>query len=253
MQVDAQLDLLKQILKNLRFPDRLNAHPWVNSLTVRETVAQDASLTGKNPGAQLVLTLGKLFRQMLPATPPQDGKRLDTRWGRFGILAANYFAPLLFGRMYPRTLREAWRRIDQAILLFVYDAPADQVKPEQVQAYRLVGDEPDLAANSTISDWHRMGLQDLTELFLNHEKHLSDSSGMPSILFEEEDRGRSRSRPKRRPVDKLRQIAGTALAVEYSFASPDRLYIFISSAKGWHIHHQMQAVKISDITSLEHK
>ena len=157
MPVDAQLDLLKQILENLRFPDRLDAHPWVNSLTVREAVARDASLAGKSPGAQLALTLGKLFRQMLPITPPQGGKRLDTRWGRFGILAANYFAPLLFGRMYPRTLREAWRRIDQAILLFVYDAPADQLKPEQVQAYRLVGDEPDLAANSTISDWHRGG------------------------------------------------------------------------------------------------
>ena len=249
MQVDAQLDLLKQILKNLRFPDRLNAHPWVNSLTVRETVAQDASLTGKSPGAQLVLTLGKLFRQMLPATPPQDGKRLDTRWGRFGILAANYFAPLLFGRMYPRTLREAWRRIDQAILLFVYDAPADQLKPEQVQAYRLVGDEPDLAANSTISDWHRMGLQDLTELFLNHEKHLSDSSGMPSILFEEEDRGRSRSRPKRRPVEQAASNRWHMLW-RWSIVFALLIALIFIGAKGWQIYHQMQAVK-SDITSLE--
>ena len=191
MPANAQLDLLKQILEKLRVPDRLDAHPWASSLTVQEAIAQDAALLGKEPGTQLALTMGKLFRQMMPTTPPQGGKRLDTRWGRFGILAANYFAPLLFGRMYPHTLREAWRRIDQAILLFVYGVPADQLKPEQVQAYQLVGDEPDLAANSTISDWHRGGLQDLLDLFLNQENHLSLSLGKPSPILNEKNANRS--------------------------------------------------------------
>ena len=249
MQADAQLDLLKQILENLRFPDRLDAHPWVNSLTVREAVARDAALAGKSSGTQLALTLGKLFRQMMPATSPQNGKRLDTRWGRFGILAANYFAPLLFGRMYPRTLREAWRRIDQAILLFVYDAPVDQLKPEQVQAYRLVGDEPDLAANSTISDWHRMGLQDLTELFLNQEKHLSISTGLPSILFAEEDRGRSRSRPKRRQAEKAASNRW-GMVWRWGIVFLFLIALIFVGAKAWQVYHQMQAVK-SDITNLE--
>ena len=177
------MDTLKQILENLRTPERLDSHPWVESLTVREAVEQNPALASKSPGAQLALALGELFRQMLPATPPQDGKRLDTRWGRFGILAANYFAPLLYGRLYPRSQREAWRRIDQAIFLFVYGKTEQQLTPEQAHPYRLVGDEMDLAANSTISDWHRSGLEELTDLFINHETHLSLTRGEPSPVL----------------------------------------------------------------------
>jgi hypothetical protein len=253
MPVDAQLDLLKQILENLRFPDRLDAHPWVNSLTVREAVARDASLAGKSPGAQLALTLGKLFRQMLPITPPQGGKRLDTRWGRFGILAANYFAPLLFGRMYPRTLREAWRRIDQAILLFVYDAPADQLKPEQVQAYRLVGDEPDLAANSTISDWHRGGLQDLLDLFLNRENHLSLSLGKPSPILNEKNANRSKQNMRVKHQQKgifsnLKKNLGKWGS--YLALTALLLALIFAAFKGWQIYQMLKAVK-ADISQLE--
>jgi hypothetical protein len=167
-----QVEQLKFILENIRSPERLDDHPWTSSLAVQEKVSRDSSLVNKGPGLQLVMTLANLFRQMMPNTPPQSGKRLDTRWGRFGILAANYFAPLLFGRIYPRSLREAWRRIDQAILLFVFGKPANELKPEQVSMYQLVGEELDLPANSTISDWHRSGLQDLADLFANQEKHL---------------------------------------------------------------------------------
>lgn len=249
MNSNSYLQLLRQILENLRFPDRLDSHPWAKSLTVREAVARDASLAGKSPGEQLALTVGELFRQMLPATPPQDGKRLDTRWGRFGILAANYFAPLLFGRMVPHNLREAWRRIDQAILLFVYGAPADQLKPEQVQAYRLIGDEPDLAANSTISDWHRMGLQDLAELFLNHEKHLSISTGMPSVLLDEEDRDPSSRRLKRRQAEDAASNRWRRLWL-WGFVFAFLIAIILIGAKGWQFYRLMQAVK-SDGTNLE--
>ncbi|MFZ5878374.1 MAG: DUF4012 domain-containing protein [Chloroflexota bacterium] len=169
------LEEIKYILENLRLPERLDDHPWARSLTVQEQAAQDPSLAGKSPGQQLAQVIGDLFRQTMPATPPQHGKRLDTRWGRFGILAAYYFAPHRFGRLQPRSLREAWRRIDQAILLFVYGAPANELKPGQVQPYQLIGDELDFPANSTISDWHRSGLQDLADLFLSHENHLKDT------------------------------------------------------------------------------
>ncbi len=174
---------LKEILENFGAPERLDDHPWTRCLSVREAVARDPALAGKSPGIQLAMTLGNLFRQTMPATPPQKGKRLDTRWGRFGILAANYFAPLMYGRLHPHSLREAWRRIDQAVLLFVYDTPPDHLKPEQAALYRLVGDELDFPANSTISDWHRGGLQDLTDSFIAQEKHLSLASGNPSVVF----------------------------------------------------------------------
>ena len=252
MQSNEQLGLLKQILQNLRFPDRLDSHPWAKSLTVREAVERDPSLTEKNPGTQLIMTVGKLFRQLMPTTPPQDRKRLDTRWGHFGILAANYFVPLLFGRMYPRTLREAWRRIDQAIFLFVYGATANQLTPEQIQAYRLVGDEPDWAANSTISDWHRNGLQDLADFFLTHEKHLSLSSGEPSVLFEGENDGRYRNRSKQHQAKVATSNHGRLLwrwvkaFILVAFLGT----LFFMGAKGWQVYRLMQAIK-GDIANLQ--
>jgi len=253
MQADAQLDLLKQILKNLHFPDRLDAHPWVNSLTVREAIARDASLARKSPGAQLALTVGELFRQMLPATPPQDGKRLDTRWGRFGILAANYFAPLLFGRMYPRTLREAWRRIDQAILLFVYGKTSDQLTLEQIQAYRLVGDEWNFAANSTISDWHRGGLQDLLDLLLNQENHLSLSLGKPSPILNEKNANRSKQNMQVKNQQKgifsnLKKNLGKW--GKYLALTALLLALIFVTLKGWQIYQMVMVVK-ADIGQLK--
>lgn len=172
--------LLRQVLENLKTPDRLDGHPWAESLTVQEYVGGHEEVAGQGAGTQLALTMGGLFGELMPVTPPQDGKRLDTRWGRFGILAANYFAPLCFGRMYPHNLREAWRRIDQAILLFVYGKTADELTAEQVNAYRLIGDDGDFAANSTISDWHRDGVEALADLFVNHEKHLRLAAGTTS-------------------------------------------------------------------------
>ncbi len=142
-------------------------------------------LAGKSPGVQLGLALTDLFRQTMPPTPPhQDGKRLDTRWGRFGLLAASYFAPLLYGRPYPRSMRKSWRRIDPAILLFVYGKPADELRPEQIKPYELVGNELDMPADSTISDWHRVGIDELAAAFLNREQHLSLSMGRPSAVLE---------------------------------------------------------------------
>ncbi len=247
-QAGTPLDRLKRILENLRHPERLDAHPWTGSLTVREAIERDASLKEKSPGTRLVLAIAELFRLMQPATPPLDGKRLDTRWGRFGILAANYFAPLLYGRAYPHTMREAWRRIDQAILLFVYGVPADQLDQEQVRPYRLVGDEIDMPANSTISDWHRSGLQEMADLFIDHEKHLSLTSGKPSPLFEQEGNGRSSARrTKGAPgfwEGLFRKRGRAALAVVMLAV------LAFAGIKSWRIHQQMQVVK-GDMKQLE--
>ena len=175
---------LKEILEQVRTPERLDGHPWTQSLLVRDAIEREHSLADKPPGMQLLLVFGEIFREMIPATPPTKGRRLDTRWGRFGILAANYFAPLLYGRAYPGSLREAWRRIDQAILLFVYGEKQEDLEPGQVDIYQLVSEEPDMAANSTISDWHRGGLEGLTELFINRERHLSLARNEPSPILD---------------------------------------------------------------------
>jgi Protein of unknown function (DUF4012) len=239
---------LRKILANLRSPEQLDSHPWTNSLTVKEAIEQDPSLREKGRGTQLALALGQLFRQLLPTTPPQDGKRLDTRWGRFGILASNYFAPLLYGRLYPHSLREAWRKIDQALLLFVYSVPAEQLKPEQVEAYRLVGDELDMPANSTISDWHREGLQDLTELFVNHEQYLSNSSGQPSILFSGDGNGRPYRRPKTQPLKSPRRFVWRMTTIVLLLVLLAALSFL--AVQVWGIYNQLHTVR-NDVTSLE--
>jgi hypothetical protein len=174
------LEELKTILENSLHPERLDSHPWAAS-----PIMQDAQADAKSPGQRLVFAVSQLFTQMRPSAPPKRGKRLDTRWGEFGILAAQYFAPLQFGTPTPASLRDAWGRIDQGILYFVYGKPADALTDEEKAPYRLVGDEPEVAPVSTLSDWHRKGLLRLAEVIQARESFLSKS--VTSASGEDED------------------------------------------------------------------
>ena len=58
-------------------------------------------LLDKSPGQRLVYAISRLFIQMMPATPPRRGKRLDTRWGEFGMLAAEYFCSTALWGTHP--------------------------------------------------------------------------------------------------------------------------------------------------------
>src|SRR5512143_1405446 len=117
----ASIGTLKYILENSLHPECLDAHPWTSS-----PILQDVAAEG-SPGQQLVTAISGLFAQMMPSTPVKRGKRLDSRWAEFGILAALYFAPLQFGTPSPASLRDAWGRIDQSILYFVYGKKQDQL------------------------------------------------------------------------------------------------------------------------------
>ena len=151
---EQSLVLLRLVLENLSKPENLSNHPWVNSRMVKEACDRNAGLSVQPPGMQLIQTISRLFRKMIPNMPPKHGLRLDTRWGEFGILAAQYFAPLIFNYPFPVSLREAWQDIDRAILLFVF-GDNKNIKEDDLNRYRLIGDEPEIAPNSTISDWHR--------------------------------------------------------------------------------------------------
>lgn len=178
-----QLETLKIILENSLQPQRLDTHPWTKSLIVLASGKEPSGLDGKGPGQQLVIALEKIFVQMMPRTAPRRGKRLDTRWGEFGILAALYFAPLSFGAPAPASLREAWGRIDQSILYFVYGKSEASLSIEEKESYKLVGDESEVAPNSTLSDWHRNGLQRLLDMILARESYLSKILSEPAVIF----------------------------------------------------------------------
>ena len=157
---------------------------------------------------------------------------MDTRWGRFGILAANYFAPLTFGRLYPRSLLEAWRRIDGAILLFVYGKLANSLTPEEVRAYRLVGDEPAFPASSTISDWHRQGIEELAGLFATHEQALSEALNEPSPVLSEQ------------PLTERKRSRGAGWLVFWLTILATMLVgIGLTAAKGYRMYQRLQTVR----------
>ncbi len=84
---------LKNILEHSSAPSQLNDHPWTKSLLVRQFVAEMGDSSTNSPGYQLLAALGKLFRETMPSTPPREGQRLDTQWGRLGILASLVFPP----------------------------------------------------------------------------------------------------------------------------------------------------------------
>ena len=176
------LETLKNILENSLHAELLDSHPWTKSLSVLDVVANNPDLQDAPAGQQLVFFVGKIFAEMMPGTTPRHGKRLDTRWGEFGILAAQYFAPLKFGVPSPASLRDAWGHIDQSILLFVYGKPEDMLSNAEKEAYKLVGDELEVAPNSTISDWHRKGLMRLADVILARENYLSKSLSKPVVI-----------------------------------------------------------------------
>jgi hypothetical protein len=93
-------------------PRLLDAHSWTRSLIVRQESADNPDLLEKSSGQRLIYAISRLFMQMIPATAPRRGKRLDTHWGELGMLAAEYFSPLIFGEPTPASLREAWGLID---------------------------------------------------------------------------------------------------------------------------------------------
>ncbi len=166
------ISTLKEILQNIRTPEKLDDHPWVKKRVVKDFASKNEAVAAQSAGNQLIFALGELFKELQPPISPRHGKRLDTAWGRFGILAANYFAPLLYGRVHPRTLRDAWWRIDESILVFVYGADYEEKTKEEIEKYALLGDQAEFAANSTISDWHRKGIQELADIFMNNEERL---------------------------------------------------------------------------------
>lgn len=163
------LVLLRTVLENLDQPEKLNTHPWVNSRMVTEACDRNPGLNGLAPGERLVQTISSIFRMMMPNTPPRRGLRLDTHWGEFGILASQYFAPLVFNLPYPGSLREAWQNIDRAILLFVFNDDKG-IKEEDHIRYQLIGNEPEIAPNSTISDWHRKGIEQFSNFITQYKK-----------------------------------------------------------------------------------
>ena len=223
-----EVETLKEILKHIRDPEALDRHPWTESLVVQAAFAQDGR--DLSPGQRLVAAIGELFTQMRPATPPKRGVRLDTRWGRFGLLAAQYFAPYAFGTRQPETLYDAWGYIDPAILWYVYGRPARELSPAEVERYRFVSDERGVAPYSTISDWHRKGIERLAAAFYAREKQLSRSLV---------------SSPKRvrQPVPAWVRMVRTVLL------SAVLLLLVLGGLKGWRLYQSTRRV-MGDVSAL---
>ncbi len=202
----SQLETLKHILENSLQPQELDSHPWTNSLIVLDLIERMPKLKHQSPGQQLVSAIGILFTQMMPSTAPRRGKRLDTSWGEFGILAAQYFAPLQFGVPLPVSLRDAWGRIDQSILLFVFDKGQETLSDAEKEMYKLVGDELEVAPNSTLSDWHRKGLVRLVDLILARENYLSTLLSKPAVISRNQSAGVRADDPSLSPEIKRRPV-----------------------------------------------
>ncbi len=180
----AQLAELKSILEQVQSPSALDDHPWVRSLTAHAFAEAHPDLVDNGPGYVLLAALCDLFREMMPGSPPRQGKRLDNRWGEFGLLAAMYFAPFEFGAMRPVTLSDGWGRIDDEILRYVFERPRPTLPQQDVDRYRLVGNETHAAPVSTLSDWHLRGLDRLLDGLLNRERVLSARYGVPSVVLD---------------------------------------------------------------------
>lgn len=169
---DKNINELKQILNNIKTPDNLNDHPWVKKNFVEAELANNLDLIRKSSGYQLVAAISRVFLQMLPSTEPKTGKRIDSRWAQFGILAAQYFAPVVYGAVFPTSLRDACGRIDEAIGSFVFKKPGVELTEEELSDYQIIGDEAELIPVSTLSDWNATAIIKFCEIIDSHEQFL---------------------------------------------------------------------------------
>ncbi len=175
---------LKSILKNIRNPELLDDHPWTHSLFAGEAASRHTHPVETSPGQLLVYALADIFATMQPAVPPRRGKRLDPRWGEFGLLAAFYFTPFNHGTPYPATLMEAWGYIDPAILYFVFGKQSQELEQGDIDRYQLVGSDLEFGAASTLSDWHRKGVERLADIILNRERYLARTLPAHSVILD---------------------------------------------------------------------
>lgn len=174
MEPESRAGLTRRILENLRSPQYLDDHPWVNNRFVQDYVAANPVAAGKSPGHQLAAAVAHLFSKSIPGAPPRQGKRLDTQWAAYGILAARDIAPFLFGLPYPDSFRNAWGKMDEAILQFRFGPDwQTAASQEEIARYRLVGDEQDVTPISTISDWYRKGIEQLADAIQDREQYLN--------------------------------------------------------------------------------
>lgn len=184
------LDSLKEILEHIHSPEALNAHPWVQCHFVQDALERHPAWTERPAGWQLLQALMERFQGLMPAAPPKQGLRLDAHWSRFGFLAAKYFVPLQKGEPSPQRYQDVWEKIDDSILFFVFgEAYADEV--EVVQApYRLLADEFDMTPPSTLSDWHKKGLESLLEAVQVREEFLTNTASAPQKKWHQRPRWR---------------------------------------------------------------
>jgi len=173
MNNDVELRLL---LNNIRFPEKLNHHPWVKSLLVKNEVSTNPSLKDQEPGQQLIVAVSNLFQKMMPSTEPKNGKRIDSKWAQFGILAAQYFAPVVYGSPFPTSLRDACGRIDEAICSFVFKKPGIELSNDEIAQYQIIGDEAEIIPVSTLSDWSSSAVEKFSEIIDSQERFLYNSS-----------------------------------------------------------------------------
>ena len=174
-------ETLKKILQSIHSSENLASHSWTDSLFVGEFADTHPNI---NAGNQLLMAIGELFREMMPVSPASSGVRLDARWSEFGFLAAKYFAPIFRGTPVPASFQDASVKIDESILFFVYgDENTKELSEKEIESYVLIGDKYETIPASTLSDWHRKGLQRLLGIIQAREEHLAlslaDSSDQP--------------------------------------------------------------------------
>lgn len=225
---------LKRIVENLNQPEQIDSHPWIESLFLQEAIRKNPALQNKSPGRQLAAAVSGLFMQMMPGLPPKRKKRLDPRWGEFGLLAAQYFSPFEFGLPFPPTMRDAWGKIDESILLFVQKKAGEALSEEEVARYSLIGDELEDAPASTMSDWHRKGLYRLLDIISVREDYLENVMATEKSNSNAERAGTSGKGKKgiRRRIFRIFILAALFLGLFLGGSKARRIYLIGQKLRG---------------------
>jgi hypothetical protein len=213
-----QIETLNYILKNSLHPEVLDSHPWTKSLVVREAAQDNPHLQTKSAGQQLVIAIASQFTRMMPSTPPQGSA--DSHWGAFGVLAAQYFAPLVFGSPAPKNLQDSQRYVNESILLFAFGKQSKTLSSKEKETYKLIGAHSSL--NGKMDEWHEKGVKRLAEILSTREAYLAENWFAPAVIPVEERSAPQMEESAEKETKKARRrtllIIGALLAILIAFA-----------------------------------
>ena len=177
--IHAETEALRAILENIHHPEMLDSHPWVSRLFVKEAVARRPELGQAKPGCTTGRRAGGFLCENHPIQPAAARQTSRHALGRIRSAGRPIFCATAIWHAHPHFPARRLGAHGSCHPALRFRARRGFTLASEIAAYKLVGDELEVAPTSTLSDWHTKGMQKLAEALSAHEQFLTQEQPRP--------------------------------------------------------------------------